>query len=36
MDREKFLDLCKVALDDLEKEMIDIMKALGLSGDFEK
>ena len=36
MDREKFLDLCKVALDDLEKEMIDTMKALGLSGDFEK
>ena len=36
MDRQKFLDLCKVALDDLEKEMIDIMKALGLSGDFEK
>ncbi len=36
MDREKFLDLCKIALDDLEKEMIHTMKALGLSGDFEK
>jgi valyl-tRNA synthetase len=34
MDREKFLDLCRVALDDLEAEMIQIMKAMGLSGNF--
>ena len=32
--REKFLELCKVALDDLEAEMIQIMKNMGLSGDF--
>ena len=29
MDREKFLDLCRVALDDLETEMIQIMKSIG-------
>ncbi len=34
MDRQKFLDLCKVALDDLEAEMIQIMKSMGLSGNF--
>jgi valyl-tRNA synthetase len=34
MDREKFLELCKVALDDLEIEMIQIMKSMGLSGNF--
>jgi valyl-tRNA synthetase len=34
MDREKFLDLCRVALDDLESEMIGIMKSMGLSGNF--
>ena len=34
MDRQKFLDLCKGALDDLEAEMIQIMKSMGLSGDF--
>jgi valyl-tRNA synthetase len=33
--REKFIGLGKIALDDLEAEMIQIMKALGLSGDFE-
>src|SRR5919112_1121337 len=33
--REKFLELCKTALDDLEKEMITIMKNLGLSGNFK-
>ena len=33
-DREKFLDLCRVALDDLESEMIEIMKSMGLSGNF--
>lgn len=32
--REKFLELCKVALDDLEAEMIQIMKNMGLSADF--
>jgi valyl-tRNA synthetase len=34
MDRQKFLDLCKGALDDLEAEMLQIMKSMGLSGDF--
>ena len=33
-DREKFLDLCRVALDDLESEMIEIMKSMGISGNF--
>ena len=33
-DRREFLDLCKGALDDLEAEMILIMKSLGISGDF--
>lgn len=33
-DREKFLDLCRVSLDDLEAEMILIMKSLGISGNF--
>src|SRR5215510_15127154 len=36
MDRQKFLDLCKVALDDLETEMIQIMKSMGLSGNFKE
>jgi valyl-tRNA synthetase len=36
MDRQKFLDLCKVALDDLEAEMIQIMKRMGLSGNFQE
>src|SRR5574338_1134438 len=34
MDRQKFLDLCKTELDDLEAEMIQIMKSMGLSGNF--
>ena len=34
-EREKFLDLCKEALDDLEAEMIQIMRNLGLSSDLE-
>jgi valyl-tRNA synthetase len=34
MDRQKFLDLCRGALDDLEAEMLQIMKNMGLSGDF--
>ena len=33
--REEFLKYCKMALDELEKEMIEIMKRLGLSGDFD-
>jgi valyl-tRNA synthetase len=35
-DREKFLDLCRVALDDLESEMIVIMKRMGLSANFKE
>lgn len=34
--REKFIEFCKHALDELEEEMIEkIMKAMGLSGDFD-
>jgi len=33
-DREEFLNLCRNALDDLESEMILIMKNMGISGDF--
>ena len=33
-DRGEFLKLCETALDDLEEEMIQIMKSLGLSGNF--
>jgi len=33
-DRNEFLNLCKNALDDLEAEMLLIMKSLGISGDF--
>ena len=33
--REEFLELCKEALDDLEAEMIQIMKSLGLSANFK-
>ena len=33
--REKFIQLCTNALDDLEAEMIQIMKMMGLSGDFD-
>jgi valyl-tRNA synthetase len=36
MGRQKFLDLCKIALDDLEAEMIQIMKRMGLSGNFKE
>ncbi|MEM4460962.1 MAG: valine--tRNA ligase [Nanopusillaceae archaeon] len=35
MSREEFLKYCKMALDELEAEMIEIMKTLGLSGDFK-
>lgn len=34
-ERGKFLELCKEALDDLEAEMVQIMRNLGLSGDLE-
>ena len=34
-DRRKFLELCKSALDELEQEMIGIMKSIGLSADFK-
>ena len=34
-DREEFLDLCRSSLDELESEMITIMKSLGISGDFK-
>lgn len=35
VSREKFLELCRETLDELEKEMIQLMKRMGLSGDFE-
>jgi valyl-tRNA synthetase len=34
-ERGKFLELCEEALDDLEAEMIQIMRNLGISGDLE-
>ena len=33
--RERFLIFCQKALDELEAEMLGIMKAMGLSGDFQ-
>ncbi|MDJ0270423.1 MAG: valine--tRNA ligase [Aigarchaeota archaeon] len=33
--REKFIELCSKSLDELEAEMIQIMKRMGLSGDFD-
>lgn len=33
--REKFIELCKTALDDVEAYMIEIMKKMGMSGDFD-
>ncbi len=33
--RDEFLKLCRESLDELEAEMILIMKSLGISGDFE-
>jgi valyl-tRNA synthetase len=33
--REKFIELAATALDDLEAEMIQIMKMMGMSGDFD-
>lgn len=35
-DRGEFLKLCSMALDDLEAEMIQIMKSLGLSSNFSE
>lgn len=35
-DRDEFLDLCRVALDDLESEMVLIMKRMGLSANFKE
>ncbi|MHB8567522.1 MAG: valine--tRNA ligase [Nitrososphaerales archaeon] len=34
--REKFLELCSIALDDLELEMIATLKLMGFSADFAK
>lgn len=34
VEREKFIELCQKALDELEAEMIWIMRRLGISGDF--
>ena len=34
-DREEFLGMCREALDDLEGEMVQIMRELGLSGDID-
>ena len=33
--REQFISTCSGALDDLEAEMLEVMKMMGLSGDFE-
>ncbi len=33
--RERFLELCKQALDELEQEMVEIMRRLGLSGTLD-
>ncbi|MEM2114498.1 MAG: valine--tRNA ligase [Candidatus Caldarchaeum sp.] len=33
--REKFIELCSTSLDELEEEMVSIMKRMGLSGDFK-
>jgi valyl-tRNA synthetase len=33
--RDEFIDLCKHALDDIEAYMIDLLKRLGISGDFK-
>ena len=35
-DRREFLELCRVSLDELEAEMVEIMDGLGLSGDTSK
>jgi len=33
--REEFIELCKKALDELESKMLETMKRIGLSGDYE-
>lgn len=33
--RDEFLEMCRVALDELESEMIRIMRALGISGEID-
>ena len=35
-DREKFIEYCAHALDDLEQEMVELMMRVGLSPDFQK
>ena len=35
MPREKFISLCKDSLDELEKEMLEILRSFAYSGDFE-
>ncbi|MCX8201326.1 MAG: valine--tRNA ligase [Candidatus Caldarchaeum sp.] len=35
VSREKFIELCSTSLDELEEEMLSIMKRAGLSADFE-
>ncbi|MDG6906561.1 MAG: valine--tRNA ligase [Nitrososphaerota archaeon] len=34
--REKFIDLCRIALDDLEQEMLQTFKLMGLSGNYDQ
>lgn len=34
--REKFLELCRIALDDLEQEMLQTFKMMGMSGNYEQ
>src|SRR6476661_10166413 len=36
MNREEFIDLCKITLDKLEDDMIQIMKNMGMSGNFSE
>jgi valyl-tRNA synthetase len=33
--RDEFINLCKHALDDIEAYMIELLKRMGVSGDFE-
>jgi valyl-tRNA synthetase len=35
-DREKFIEYCAHALDDLEQEMVELMTRVGMSPDFQK
>ena len=36
MNREEFINLCKITLDKLEDDMIHIMKRMGMSGNFNE